>query len=103
MWNNIRFGLAAGLMFLSLFTLCTGVLGVFRFRDTLQRMHAAAVNDTLGLLLAICSLVLAQGADFTSLKLILVVVFLWVASPVSSHLIAQLEVRSRRAEKEAKR
>ncbi|MBQ9251880.1 MAG: monovalent cation/H(+) antiporter subunit G [Clostridia bacterium] len=103
MWNNIRFGLATGLMVLSLFTLCTGVLGVFRFRDTLQRMHAAAVNDTLGLLLAVCSLVLAQGADFTSLKLILVVVFLWVASPVSSHLIAQLEVRSRQAQKEAKR
>lgn len=95
MWNDIRFALAALLMILSMLTLCTGILGVFRFHDTLQRMHAAAVNDTLGLFLALCSLALAQGTDFTSLKFGLILVFLWISSPVSSHLIAQMEVRSR--------
>ena len=103
MWNEFRFGLASVLLLLSLITLCTGVAGVFRFRDTLQRMHAAAVNDTLGLFLAMCSLILAEGADFISLKFILVLIFLWIASPISSHLIPQLEVRSRKAEKEASR
>lgn len=95
MWNEIRFGLAGALMLLSLLTLCTGVLGTFRFRDALQRMHSAAVNDTLGLLLAVCSLMLAEGLSFTSVKYLLVLIFLWVSSPVSSHLVAQLEYRSR--------
>ena len=97
---EIRYGVAALLMILSLFTVCTGVLGIFRFRDTLQRMHAAAVNDTLGLLLALCSLAVAEGFTFTSLKFALVLIFLWIASPVSSHLIARLEASSRSGKKE---
>ncbi len=103
MWNELRFGLAALLMLLSLITLCTGVLGIFRFRDSLQRMHAAALNDTLGAFLALCSLMLAQGADFTCLKFVLVLAFLWISSPVSSHLIAQMEFRLRRENGEVKR
>ena len=33
-----------------------------------------------------------SGLNFTTLKMALIVVFLWCASPVSSHLIARLEV-----------
>ena len=32
------------------------------------------------------------GWGFTTLKIALIAVFLWLASPVSSHLIARLEV-----------
>lgn len=93
MWiDKIRFGVSAALMICALFTLITGVLGVYRFRYCLNRMHAAAVNDTLGILLAMASLIVAEGIDFTSAKFVLVVVFLWLASPISSHLIARLAV-----------
>ncbi len=95
MWNELRYGLAAALMALSLLVLCTGVLGVFRFRDTLQRMHAAGVNDTLGLFLAAASLILAEGWSAVSLKLALALLFLWIASPLSTHLIARLEFHAR--------
>ena len=33
-----------------------------------------------------------SGLHFTTLKMMLVIIFLWCASPVSSHLIARLEV-----------
>lgn len=33
-----------------------------------------------------------SGFNFTTLKMALIVVFLWFASPVSSHLLARLEV-----------
>ena len=93
MWiEAVRFGISAALMLAALLTLCTGVLGIYRYKYCLNRMHAAAVNDTLGILLAVCSLIVAQGFDFVSLKLLLVVIFLWIASPVSSHLIARLEI-----------
>ena len=33
-----------------------------------------------------------NGLNFTSLKLFVIVCFLWMASPVASHLLARLEV-----------
>ena len=90
--NPIRFGISAALMAAALLVLCTGTAGVWRFRNCLSRLHAAAVNDTLGLGLAMLSLIVAEGFTFLSLKYVLVLVFLWAASPVSSHLIAKMEV-----------
>ena len=82
------------LMAAALFVFLSGVIGTWRFRYCLNRLHAAAVSDTLGLLLAILSLAVAEGFSLLSLKLILVAVLLWIASPVSSHLIARMEIRS---------
>lgn len=97
MWTEARYALASALMICSLFTLFTGVLGTYRFRDSLQKMHAAGVNDTLGFFLAVSSLILAEGFSFTSFKFILVMIFLWISSPVSTHLLAQLELARRTA------
>ncbi|MCM1188633.1 MAG: monovalent cation/H(+) antiporter subunit G [bacterium] len=68
------------------------MIGVFRFRYVLNRMHAAAMGDTLGLGSCLVGLIVMNGLNFVSLKLFLVIVFLWFSSPVSSHLIARLEV-----------
>lgn len=68
------------------------VFGVYRFHFVLNRMHAAAMGDTLGIGVSLLGLIIFSGFNFTSLKMLLVVVFLWFASPVSSHLIARLEV-----------
>ena len=68
------------------------MIGVFRFKYVLNRMHAAAMGDTLGIGVALLGLILMNGWNFTSAKFLLVIVFLWFASPVSSHLIARLEV-----------
>ena len=37
-------------------------------------------------------LVILCGLNFTSLKMMLVVMFLWFASPVASHMLARSEV-----------
>ena len=68
------------------------VFGVFKFKYVLNRMHAAAMGDTLGIGVSLTGLILLSGWNFTSLKMALVIVFLWLASPVSSHLISRLEV-----------
>ena len=65
--------------------------GVFKFRYVLNRMHAAALGDTLGILLSMLGLMLMIGFNFTSLKMLLVVIFLWFASPVASHTLARFE------------
>ena len=48
--------------------------------------------DTLGILFMIAGLVVARGFQVVSLKMVIVVLFLWLTSPVSSHLIGRLEM-----------
>jgi len=70
------------------------ILGVFKMKYVLNRMHATAMGDTLGLGLCMLGLIFISGFNFVSFKLLLVLVFMWFSSPVSSHLIAKLEVRT---------
>lgn len=88
----IRFAAGAMLLLCGLAIFVIEMVGVFRFRYVLNRMHAAAMGDTLGIGSSLLGLILISGFNFTSLKLFLVIVFLWFSSPVSSHLIARLEV-----------
>ena len=64
---------------------------IFHFRYVLNRMHAAAMGDTLGISVSLVGLMIFSGFNFTTLKMMLIVIFLWFASPVSSHLLARLE------------
>lgn len=91
-WEWIRFGVGTAVLCIGLITFALEVFGVYRFHFVLNRMHAAAMGDTLGIGISLIGLIIFSGFNFTSLKMFLVVLFLWFASPVSSHLIARLEV-----------
>ena len=88
----VRLILTAAFMVLGLFVCCVGVYGVFKLKYAANRMHAAAMIDTLGIALIMLGLMLASGLTLLTLKLFLVVALLWLTSPVSSHLIARLEI-----------
>ena len=88
----IRFVAGVGLLLVGLGIFLLELFGVFKFSYVLNRMHAAAMGDTLGLGACLTGLILLSGWNITSVKLALVLVFLWLASPVASHLIARLEV-----------
>jgi hypothetical protein len=72
MFEWIRFLIAAALLLGGLGIMCIGVIGTYRFKYVLNRMHAAAMNDTLGILLIMLSLIVMSGFTFTSLKLLLI-------------------------------
>jgi multicomponent Na+:H+ antiporter subunit G len=72
--------------------LVSGVVGVFRFKYALNRLHAAAILDTVGILLMLLGVIVATGFTFTSAKILVVIAFLWLTSPVSGHLIGRMEV-----------
>jgi multicomponent Na+:H+ antiporter subunit G len=88
----IRFGSGVGLLLLGVGIFILELFGVFKFKFVLNRMHAAAMGDTLGIGASMTGLILLSGFNYTSLKMALIIVFLWLASPVSSHLISRLEV-----------
>ncbi len=88
----IRFILGALFLFCGMVLFVIEIISVFKLGYVLDRMHAAATGDTLGLGLSLIGLMFLSGFNFTTLKLALILVFLWFSSPVSSHLIARLEV-----------
>ena len=88
----LRFGVAALLMLIGLAALFTTTFGMFRFKYILNRIHIAAKCDTAGLTLCLGSLMVMNGLTITSLRLLMLILFIWIANPVAGHLVAHLEV-----------
>ncbi len=88
----IRFIVGIGLLIVGLCFFITEVIGVFKYKYVLNRMHVAGMGDTIGVAVTLLGTMILSGFNFTTLKMALVIVFLWMASPVASHLIARLEV-----------
>lgn len=88
----IRFFIAALLIISGIVMETIAVFGIFKFKFVLNRMHAAAIGDTLALLLVTLGLVVISGFTWFTLKLFLVLMFLWMASSVSSHVLSRMEV-----------
>lgn len=87
----IRFVASSICLFAGLLFMILAVFGVNRFRRALNRMHAAAMGDTLGILFVFSGLMLMRGLSMDSLKLFLVILLFWLAGPVSGHMISRLE------------
>lgn len=87
----IRFLSGSLFLLIGIVIFFTELFGVFHFKYVLNRMHAAAMGDTLGISACLIGLMIFSGLNFTTLKLFLIIVFLWFASPVSSHVLARLE------------
>lgn len=77
---------------LGMFVILSAVIGIFKFKYVLNRMHASALCDTLGLLLILAGLIVMLGLCAQSFKIMIIIVFMWLASPVMGHLIARAEV-----------
>ena len=71
----------------SLFVLI-GTFGLVRLPDFYTRMHGAGIVDTLGAGLFIGGLMLQGGLTLTTVKLLLMFIFIMFASPTSSYALA---------------
>ena len=88
----IRFIISAALMLMGLFVILTAMVGNYRFGYVLNRMHVGATADTLAAFFIISSLIIANGFNAISVKLLLMLAFLWFANPVASHFLAKTEI-----------
>lgn len=88
------------LLFAGLFFFTGGAVGILRFPDFYSRLHPAGKLDTLGALLAMIALALfnlhhfSLGTLLTSLKMLLILVFVFLASPTATHAIVDAGVRA---------
>ncbi|MCR5654976.1 MAG: monovalent cation/H(+) antiporter subunit G [Lachnospiraceae bacterium] len=88
----LRFYVGVIFLILGLVVFLVEVIGVFKLDYVMNRMHAAGMGDTLGIGFSILGLMILNGWNMITVKMIMVLVFLWFSSPVSSHLIGKLEI-----------
>ena len=103
MLEIIRFAVVALLLLAAVILESFSVFGVNRFRFSLNRLHAAAIGDTLSISCVILAAIVYTGLEVFSLKYFLIVSLMWMTSPVSGHLISLLVYKTDDdIEKEAK-
>ncbi|WP_034452677.1 cation:proton antiporter [Butyrivibrio sp. AE2032] len=89
--STLTFLLAALLIIAGMAVFAVGVIGIFRIKYVLNRVHAAAMLDSLGLLLISAGVMVIRGFSYDSAKLLMTIALFWIASPVCSHLLVTLE------------
>lgn len=66
-----------------------GGIGLHRFSEFYQRTHAASVTDTAGAGLMLIGLMFQGGLSMVTLKLVLVLAFLFFSSPAIAHALVK--------------
>ncbi len=79
----------ACLLVVGCFFFAVGTLGLFRFTDTLTRIHALTKVDNLGLGLVVLGLLPTAGSLPGAVKILLIWLVALGASATSAHLVAR--------------
>ena len=90
----IRFIIAAIFIIAGVIIIASAMVCNFRFGYVLNRMQVGATADTLGTMLVILGLIIISGINTISLKLVVMILFMWIANPVQSHFLARTEIIS---------
>lgn len=71
-----------------------GGVGMLRLPDFYTRMHGASLTDTLGAGLILIGLMLQAGFSLVTVKLVLILAFIFFTSPTSAHALAKAALGS---------
>jgi multicomponent Na+:H+ antiporter subunit G len=77
-----------------------GAVGILRFPDFYTRLHPAGKLDTAGLVITMAGVALFTVAPLTldalltTLKIVLIVAFVFITSPTATHAIVDAAIRS---------
>ena len=67
-----------------------GGIGMLRMPDLYTRLHASSVIESLGAGLILVGLMLQAGMSLITLKLLILLALLFIASPTATHAIARV-------------
>lgn len=83
-----------GLLLVGLAFQFVAAVGFIRFPDVYCRLHVVGVNDTLGAPLVLLGIGILIAPDWTAIKLLLAVLFLFLTSPLVGHLLARAAIEA---------
>ncbi len=86
---DIRTIITGVLLGLGCFFIIVTAIGIVRFPDFYSRLHPAGKTDTVGQAFVLIGLMIYEGFSLISIKLIIIVVFIFIASPTATHALAQ--------------
>ena len=90
----VRFLISAVFLAAGLSVILIAIIGVYRFHYIMNRMHSAASIDAVGLFLILTGLMILSGNAAYIPKLLLVLMIQWIGSPIASHMVGRLEIRT---------
>lgn len=85
---------AHALLLLGFFFIFTGVLGILRLPDFYTRLHAMGKCDTLGVALMVLGVAMLTDATIQSIKILLIIVFVFLANATSTHALGRAALRA---------
>ncbi len=65
-----------------------GAIGTLRFPDFWSRLHAASISDSAGVILLLLGMMLQAGPGLIAVKLLIILIFLFITGPTSTHAVA---------------
>jgi multicomponent Na+:H+ antiporter subunit G len=86
--------LAATFMVIGGLFLAISSLGLLRLPDFYTRAHAVGKAETLGSMLVLGGLALHNGADLTSVKILLILAIIFITNPTATHALMRSAFRS---------
>ncbi len=69
--------------------LIVGAIGILRLPDFYSRIHPAGITDTMGAWLVLVGLMFASDSFFVTIKLVMLLLFLAITSPLAGHALAK--------------
>jgi multicomponent Na+:H+ antiporter subunit G len=86
--------LAVTLMVIGGLFLAISSIGLLRLPDFYTRAHAVGKAETLGSMLVLIGLAVHNGADLTSLKILLILGVIFITNPTATHALMRSAFRS---------
>ena len=86
--------LAVIVMLIGVFFITVSCIGLIRLPDFYARTHAVGKSETLGAMLVLGGLALYNGFALSTLKILVILVFVLIANPTATHAILRAALRS---------
>lgn len=75
-------------LFLGCFLVVVASIGIVRFPDFYSRLHPAGKTDSMGQALVFVSLMIYEGFTMATLKMVIIILFIFIANPTATHALA---------------
>lgn len=82
------FFIAAGFFFMF-----SSAYGILKLPDFMSRLHASGVGKTVGIDLTCIGLIIIQGPDLVSAKIVVIIIVVMITNPIGTHLIGKSALR----------
>jgi multicomponent Na+:H+ antiporter subunit G len=80
-------------LFLGGFFIFTGAIGAIRMPDFYTRVHSLGVSDVCGVPIFLFGLICKIGINYHSIKLLLLIIFIFLTSPIATHILVRTAYR----------